>query len=82
MRKGVAVMATPKERRTASGAIELPDGEPESVPVTMAGRWIAWSADGLRIVGSGATLKKATAAAEAAGESDPIFERVGGATLT
>jgi hypothetical protein len=75
-------MANPDERKAASGAIELPADEPESVSVSMAGRWIAWSADGLRIVGSGPTLREATLAAEAAGESDPILERVGGASLT
>jgi hypothetical protein len=40
----------------------------------LAGRWIAWSADGLRIIGSGATLKEAEEVASAAGELDPIFE--------
>jgi hypothetical protein len=75
-------MAEPNVKKTASGAMEIPADEAESVPVTMAGRWIAWSADGLRIIGSGPTLEEATAEAAAAGESDPIFERVGGARLT
>jgi hypothetical protein len=47
---------------------------PQSVPLELAGRWLAWSADGYRIIGSGKTLEEAQAAASAAGEEDPIFE--------
>jgi hypothetical protein len=47
----------------------------EPVPVDLGGKWIAWSADGLRIVGHGDTLDECERAAAAAGESDPSFER-------
>ena len=52
--------------------------EPESIPRELAGRWIAWSADGLRIIGSAATLKDAVEAASAADEPEAIFERASG----
>ena len=48
--------------------------EPQSIPRELAGRWIAWSADGLRIIGSGATFQEAIEAAEAAGDPEAIFE--------
>ncbi len=55
---------------------------PQSMPMELAGRWVAWSSDGLRIIGSGKTLEEAEAAACAAGEEDPIFERaLGGLRL-
>ena len=47
---------------------------PQSMPLALAGRWVAWSSDGLRIIGSGKTLEEAEAVATAAGEEDPIFE--------
>jgi hypothetical protein len=52
--------------------------EPQAVPLALAGRWIAWSADGLRIIGSGATLKDAEGVALQAGEIEPIFQRAVG----
>ena len=33
----------------------------ETVPTEMAGRYVAWSADGLRILGHGATIEEAQA---------------------
>ena len=48
--------------------------EPESIPRELAGRWIAWSSDGLRIIGSGTTFQEAIEAANAAGDPDAIFE--------
>lgn len=47
---------------------------PQSVPLELAGRWLAWSADGYRIIASGKTLKEVEDAAAAVGEDDPIFE--------
>jgi hypothetical protein len=44
----------------------------------LAGCWIAWSADGYQIIGSGTTFDEVAAAASAAGEEDPIFERAPG----
>jgi hypothetical protein len=52
--------------------------EPETLPLALAGRWVAWSGDGLRIIGSGATLVDAEEAAANAGETEPIFERAAG----
>ncbi len=52
--------------------------EPEAVPLALAGRWIAWSSDGLRIIGSAVTLKDAEVVASRAGEKEPIFQRVVG----
>ena len=56
------------------------EGEPmpESVPLAYAGKWLAWSADGLKIVAVAETLKQVIAAAERAGEPDPIVELVPG----
>jgi hypothetical protein len=61
-----------------SGADVNWSNEPQTIPRSLASRWIAWSADGLRIVASGETLKDAEVAASQAGESEPIFERAGG----
>jgi hypothetical protein len=52
--------------------------EPQSIPRELAGRWIAWSGDGLRIIGSGTSLKEAEAVASAAGDPNAIFERASG----
>jgi hypothetical protein len=52
--------------------------EAQTIPSALAGQWIVWSADGRRIVGSGATLKDAEEAASRAGETEPIFERAAG----
>ena len=49
--------------------------EPEVLPLSLAGNWIAWSADGLRIVAYHKTLVGAEELAHAAGEPEPIFER-------
>lgn len=46
------------------------------VPAELGGRWIAWSADGLRIVADGTTLDECELAAAKAGEQDPSFEKV------
>jgi hypothetical protein len=47
----------------------------QPVPVELGGKWIAWSANGLRIVAHGETLDECEQAAERAGEKDPSFER-------
>jgi hypothetical protein len=46
------------------------------VPIEYAGKWIAWSKDGTRIVASGRTVQEVVDAAAAAGEADPIFNKV------
>ena len=58
-----------------SPAIPSPRPHREPVPVELGGKWIAWSADGLRIVAHGETLDDCERAAELAGERDPSFER-------
>lgn len=47
----------------------------QPVPIELGGKWIAWSADGLRIVAHGDTLDECELAADIAGEKDPSFER-------
>jgi hypothetical protein len=47
----------------------------QPVPIELGGKWIAWSADGLRIVAHGDTLDECERAAENAGEKAPSFER-------
>jgi hypothetical protein len=72
MRKGQSSAKNPRSRRGVEGAKSK---VPQSMPLELAGRSVAWSADGLWIIGSGKTLEEAEAAASAAGEEDPIFER-------
>ncbi len=48
--------------------------EPEVLPLSLAGNWIAWSADGLRIVAYAKTLVGAEELAHAAGEPEPIMQ--------
>lgn len=50
--------------------------EPLVVPKKYAGQWIAWNRTRTQIVGNGANLQEARAAAEAAGEKDPGLEWV------
>jgi len=45
------------------------------VPIEYAGKWIAWNREGTRIVASGQSFLEAVQAAEAAGESQPGFEK-------
>lgn len=71
-----------KTSRSSAGRTYRPEvdqsDEPEAIPRSLAGRWIAWSSDGMRIIGSGMTLNDAEEAASRAGESEPILERAGG----
>ncbi len=46
------------------------------VPQEHGGKWVAWSSDGTRILSSGDDPNAVTADALAAGEKDPILERV------
>ena len=50
-------------------------GEPEVLPLALAGNWIAWSSDGMQIVAWSRSLIEVENLAHAAGEPDPIFER-------
>ena len=49
--------------------------EPEVLPLELAGNWIAWSGDGLRIVAYAPELVEAERLAHAAGEPEPILQR-------
>jgi hypothetical protein len=48
--------------------------EPEVVPRHLAGMWIAWSPDGMRIIASAPTLEDVMVAARQAGEPDPLVD--------
>jgi hypothetical protein len=51
------------------------------VPEEFAGKWIAWTSDGSRIVASGDSLKETVAGAQSAGAVDPGFEWIPPANL-
>ena len=61
-------------RRWAGDRRQKGDPEPEVLPLSLAGNWIAWSYDGLRIVAYAKTLVEVEQLAHAAGEPEPIFE--------
>ena len=46
------------------------------VPLEYAGKWIAWNHEHTRIIASGGTVEDVVKAAAAAGETDPIFDKV------
>jgi hypothetical protein len=52
----------PSARRRRPGA-RASLRRPQTVPAELAGRWIAWSPDRLRILGHGATISEAKASA-------------------
>ena len=52
-----------------------PDQQPEILPLSLAGQWVAWSSDGMRIVASAPTSEEAELLAIASGEPEPILER-------
>jgi hypothetical protein len=49
--------------------------KPEVLPLSLAGKWVAWSSDGMRIVAAGDTIVEAERLAAEAGEPKPILER-------
>jgi hypothetical protein len=49
--------------------------EPQAVPLELGGKWVAWSADRLRIIAHGESLEECQEAARQAGETDPCFEK-------
>ena len=49
--------------------------EPQTIPLELGGKWIAWSSDCLRIIAHGDTLDECKAAARNAGEPDPCFQK-------
>ena len=52
---------------------ELP--VPQTVPVELGGKWLAWSADGLRIIAHGDSFSECKEEAKKAGEADPCYEK-------
>lgn len=53
----------------------LKGGEPEIIPLSLLGKWVAWSSDGMRIVASAETSDEAERLAAEAGEPEPILHR-------
>ena len=49
--------------------------EPDILPLTAVGRWVAWSSDGMRILAVAETIEEAERLAAEAGEAEPILER-------
>ena len=64
-------MAKDRAKKKASGKKPWP-----IVPKEYGGKWIAWSEDERKILGSGLTLEEARDTAIAAGEGDPVLEWV------
>ncbi len=52
---------------------ELP--EPQTIPLEYSGQWLAWSADGLRIIAHALTLPACQQNAQESGEQDPYFQK-------
>ncbi len=50
------------------------DREPEILPLSLVGKWVAWTSDGLRIVASAETSVEAERLAVEAGEPQPILQ--------
>jgi hypothetical protein len=62
--------SSPVTRRSAGNSArkarrhpEAPIQRPETIPADLAGRWVAWSPDGLKILGHGATIAEARSSA-------------------
>ena len=49
---------------------------PKVAPVEYAGQWIAWNKDETAVIAHGPNVAQVRAAANAAGESDPLLEKV------
>jgi hypothetical protein len=49
--------------------------EPEVLPLSLVGKWVAWSSDGMRIVASAETSEEAQRLAIEVGEPEPILHR-------
>jgi hypothetical protein len=61
--------------RLHSGPAETSPEEPEILPLSLAGKWVAWSSDGMKIIASAETSEEAERLAIATGEPEPILER-------
>jgi hypothetical protein len=51
-------------------------GRPQPAPLEYAGQWVAWNKDETQIIAHGTDVAEVRAAAIAAGEDDPILEKV------
>jgi hypothetical protein len=51
-----------------------PQQEPETLPLSLLGKWVAWSSDGMRIVAAAETSVEAERLAIEAGEPEPILQ--------
>ena len=60
---------------TASGTESSPEGGPGIMPRHYVGLWVAWSADGRRLLGAAETLEEAEQLAQQRNEPEAIFER-------
>jgi hypothetical protein len=61
-----------RDRFFARPTEETPLRRPQEVPAAMAGKYVAWSSDGLVILGAGDTVEEARG--HAAGHPHPIIE--------
>ena len=48
------------------------DREPDTLPLSLVGKWVAWSSDGMKIMASAETREESERLAIEAGEPDPI----------
>ena len=64
-------MATDARPKTSR---KRPRQEPEIPPLEAAGKWIAWSLDGMRILAIGDTIEEVEQKAHEAGEPEPMFQ--------
>ena len=62
--------------RQYSTNMTSPKKRPPAIPKKYAGKWIAWSQRGTRIVASGRTFAVTRQAARDKGEVQPVFEKV------
>jgi len=50
--------------------------KPEAVPASMAGRYVVWSADGLRMIGHGRTIAEAREMAGSPGDARLVIQKI------
>lgn len=52
-----------------------------AVPAKYAGKWVAWSGDGITIVASGNTIREAREGAKKKGEEKPWLDKIPDANI-
>ncbi len=60
-----------RPKKTDAATVEQ---EPDILPLSLAGKWVAWTNDGMHIVGSGDTIEEAERNAAKNGEAEPMLE--------